>query len=66
MLFICEHGHAFDEEELQKLTVPSVVTNEARIQHELGLCVQLKTDETLRELMKNAAELQPHKYKPLL
>lgn len=66
MLFICQHGHSFDEEELQKQTVPKLVTNEGRIHHELGLCLELNTDQMIRDLMKQASELQPDRYKPLL
>lgn len=65
MLYICQHGHSFDEEELQKLTVPKLVTDEALKHHELGLCVELNTDQMIRDLMKQASEVQPERYKPL-
>ena len=65
MLYICEHGHAFDEELLQELGVPILVTNEGRKHHELGLCVKLNTDQMIRDLMRQASEVQPDRYRPL-
>ena len=62
MIYICEHGHAFDEEALLADGVPFVVIDEARKHHELGLCVQLDTDNMLQGLMKQARELWPDKY----
>ena len=65
MLYICEHGHAFDEEILIAEGVPSVVIDEARKHHEFGVCIKLNSDQMLQDLMKQARELWPDKYKPL-
>lgn len=59
---ICQHGHNFDEAALAKEGVPSVMINEARNHHELGVCVELNTDQLVKDLMANARELWPEKY----
>lgn len=61
---ICQHGHNFDEEALRKDGVPDLVINEARTHHELGVCVQINTDQMVQDLMKVAREIQPDRFKP--
>lgn len=63
--FTCQHGHDVNADILRMYGVPQLVINEVRTQHELGMCVDLDTDNLLRRLMKEASELQPDRYKPL-